>query len=139
MRFLVGSPFGRRRSDNACGAELGGGTRVPRVRVGQHRAARAELQAMLRAATQRRFDMVVFWALDRLTRDVPKRGGFGKAEMTLNDGAGPARGGRTGSCTPHRRWFRHCGEATTECNENLGGACSIRILYMHTMGFDNTL
>jgi|GEM_PF-5467960 len=32
---------------------------------------------MLRAATQRRFDMVVFWALDRLTRDVPKKGGFG--------------------------------------------------------------
>jgi len=40
-------------------------------------AARAELQAMLRDATQRRFDVVVFWALDRLTRDVPKKGGFG--------------------------------------------------------------
>jgi len=62
------------------------------VRVGQHRAARAELQAMLRAATQRRFDMVVFWALDRLTRDVPKRGGFGTAEMAPNDGASPAQG-----------------------------------------------
>jgi len=32
-------------------------------------AARAELQAMLRDATQRRFDVVVFWALDRLTRE----------------------------------------------------------------------
>jgi DNA invertase Pin-like site-specific DNA recombinase len=32
-------------------------------------AARAELQAMLRDAAQRRFDVVVFWALDRLTRE----------------------------------------------------------------------
>ena len=47
------------------------------MRVGRHRAARAEFQALLRAATQRRFDVVVFWALDRLTRDVPKKGGFG--------------------------------------------------------------
>ena len=35
--------------------------------------------------------------------------------------------------------FGIVGEANTERNENPRGARSIRILYMHTMGFDNTL